>query len=322
MNRRELPLHALRSFEAVARHLSFSRAGEELGVTHGAVSRQIGALEARIGVKLFERGSEVHLTKAGQRLFEGIAPAFDQIAATVDRLARKDVRHVLTLNAPPTFTMRWLIPRLSGFQRQHPDIDVRLSTGTKPLRALKMSEVDVVIRRLAQPEQVPQATAFLSGELLAVCAPELLEKHPVERPQDLGRFQLIEAATSVVGWAEWFRKAGTGLPADARFARFEEMFFALQAALDGLGVALIPSALLIDDLAAERLSVPWHVPGLYERDYCHIVSPLAREPALAATLVEWLSAEGAESNRLIAEVTQGMDRTQPHPGDGSAGGST
>lgn len=302
MDRRELPLNALRSFEAVARWLSFSRAGEELGVTHGAVSRQIGALEALLGVKLFDRGAALALTDAGQRLFDGVAPAFDRIAATMTRLNSQDTRRVLTVNAPPTFTMKWLIPRLSGFQRQHRDVDVRLSTGTRPLRALKMNEVDVVIRRLAHCDDHPRAAPFLSGELVAVCAPELLEQQLIECAEDVARFQLVEAATGTVTWADWFAKAGAPLPGNARFARFEEMFFALQAALDGLGVALIPSALLVDDLAAGRLAVAWKVPGVYERDYCHVVSPLARNAGLAQVFSAWLAGEGSESNRLIAEV--------------------
>src|SRR5262245_60491027 len=277
MDRRNLPLTALRSFEAVGRHLSFSRAAEALGVTHGAVSRQIASLEALLGVKLFDRGATLALTEEGRRLFAGVAPAFDRLAAAIDGLERGDTLRVLAVNAPPTFTMKWLIPRLSAFQRRHSDVDVRLSTGIGPLRELKMNEVDVVIRRMAGPESDPPATPFLSTALLAVCAPELIERHPIAAPQDIVRHQLIEAETGVMGWADWFAKAGSELPAKARFARFEHMFFALEAALDGLGVALMPSALVVDDLVTGRLAIAWKVPGVYERDYCHVLSPLTRQ---------------------------------------------
>jgi LysR family glycine cleavage system transcriptional activator len=201
--------------------------------------------------------------------------------------------------------MKWLIPRLSGFQRQHRDADVRLSTGIGPLRELKMNEVDVIVRRLDGPGADGRATPFLSTALLAVCAPELIERLPIRGPQDIARLQLIEAETDVSGWTDWFGKAGHAVPAKARFARFEHMFFALEAALDGLGVALMPSALVVDDLAAGRLTIAWSVPGVYERDYFHVLSPLSRQVGLAKSFAAWLSEEGEESNRLGKSVING-----------------
>jgi LysR family transcriptional regulator, glycine cleavage system transcriptional activator len=304
MDRRNLPLTALRSFEAVGRHLSFSRAAEALGVTHGAVSRQIASLEALLGVKLFDRGATLALTEDGHRLFAGVAPAFDRLAAAIEGLERGDALRVLAVNAPPTFTMKWLIPRLSAFQRRHSDVDVRLSTGIGPLRELKMNEVDVVIRRLERPENDIRSTPFLSTALLAVCAPELLERVPISTPLDVARHQLIEAETGALGWAGWFAAAGCAVPANARFTRFEHMFFALEAALDGLGVALMPSALVVDDLAAGRLAIAWNVPGVYERDYYHVLSPLSRQAAIAKSFAAWLSKEGAESNKLGKSVIE------------------
>lgn len=311
MDRRHLPLTALRSFEAVGRHLSFTRAAEDLGVTHGAVSRQVASLETMLGVRLIDRGPTLALTEHGHQLFAEIAPAFDRLAAAVDGLARSDRQRVLMVNAPPTFTMKWLIPRLSGFQRQHRDVDVRLSTGLGPLRELKMNEVDVVIRRFDQTGADPRATPFLSSALLAVCAPELIERSPLAAPEDLCRHQLIEAETGVSGWGDWFSKAGAPLPPGTRFARFEQMFFALEAALDGLGIALLPSALVIDDLASGRLAIAWNVPGVYERDYFHLVSPLTRRSDLAKAFVAWLSKEGAESNRLSQTVLPGQAGPKP-----------
>jgi LysR family glycine cleavage system transcriptional activator len=184
-------------------------------------------------------------------------------------------------------------------------VDVRLSTGLGPLRELKMNEVDVVIRRFDQPGADLKATPFLSSALLAVCAPELIERTPITEPLDLIRHQLIEAETGVSGWTDWFAKAGCILPQGARFARFEHMFFALEAALDGLGIALMPSALVIDDLASGRLAVAWTVPGVYERDYFHLLSPLTRRTELARDFVAWLSKEGEESNKLGRTVVPG-----------------
>ncbi len=298
MDRRHLPLTALRSFDAVGRYLSFSKAADALGVTHGAVSRQIGALELSLGVRLIERGTPLALTAEGQQLFAGVAPAFDRLADSMDGIGRRDLRSALSINAPPTFTMRWLIPRLSTFQQKFRDVDVRLSTGIGSPRELKMNEVDIVIRRMDQGEAPEHATPFLSSELLAVCAPELLQRTPIGEPKGICQHQLIEAATSVSGWSEWFEKAGSALPPEARFARFEHMFFALEAALDGLGVALLPSALIVDDLASGRLVIAWKLQGVYERDYVYILSPLSRRRDPALAFCSWLSKEGGDSNRF------------------------
>lgn len=304
MDRRRLPLTALRTFEAVGRHLSFSRAAESLGVTHGAVSRQIAALERDLGVKLLDRGPPLTFTEAGRLLFAEIAPAFDRLAAAVDRMGHSDTHRVLAVNAPPTFTMKWLIPRLSRFQQRYRDVDVRLSTGIGPLQELKMSEVDVIIRRLGGPDAELQSTPFLSSALIAVCAPELIERQPVTGPLDVARHQLLEADTGALGWADWFAHVGCELPANARIARFEHMFFAMEAALDGLGIALMPSALVVDDLAAGRLSIALNVPGVYERDYFCLRSPLTRRPEIGKSFMAWLSMEGNESNRLTQAVVE------------------
>ena len=302
MDRRNLPLTALRSFEAVGRHLSFSRAAESLGVTHGAVSRQIALLEKSLGVRLFDRGATLALTEQGQRLFDGIAPAFDRLAAAIQGIDRHDAQRVLLVNAPPTFTMKWLIPRLSRFQQRFRDVDVRLSTGIGPLRELKMNEVDVVIRRLGRPDADMPSTPFLSSALFPVCAPELIERRPIKSPRDIAELQLIEAETGALGWIDWFARLGHAVPASARFARFEQMFFALEAALDGLGVALLPSALVLDDIAAGRLTVALKVPGFHERDYFWLCSPLTRQAEIGRAFVDWLSEEGGDSNRLAESI--------------------
>lgn len=302
MVRRHLPLTALRSFEAVGRCLSFARAAQLLGVTHGAVSRQITALEEILGVKLFERGARIAFTEEGERLFAGVQPAFDQLSEAIDDVRRDNSRSVLSVNAPPTFTMKWLIPRLSSFHRNNRDIEVRLSTGIGPPGELQMNKFDVVIRRLADPEADAHSTPFLASTLLAVCAPELIERYPIANPASLFDLPLIEAATANVSWTDWFARAGCVLPTTARFTRFEQMFFAVEAALDGLGVALLPSALIVDDIAAKRLMLAYDMHGMYERDYSYILSPVNRTHKAAALFGAWLSEQGEDSNRFSRAV--------------------
>jgi LysR family glycine cleavage system transcriptional activator len=167
---------------------------------------------------------------------------------------------------------------------------------------LQMNKFDVVIRRLADPEADARSTSFLASTLLAVCAPELVERHPIASAEDLLHLPLIEAATSNVSWADWFARAGCELSPKARFNRFEQMFFAVEAALDGLGVALLPSALIVDDIAAKRLVLAYSLKGMYERDYSYILSPFNRTNKTAALFGEWLSKQGEDSNHFSHAV--------------------
>lgn len=302
MDRRHLPLTALRSFEAVGRHLSFTRAAESLGVTHGAVSRQVNSLEQLLGVRLFERGTRLAFTEEGRHLYTRVGPAMEALTSAVVALQQDHGRRVLTVNAPPTFTMRWLIPRLSTFQRRYRDVEVRLATGVGPPRELDPNEVDLVIRRLPTESARTGAVPFLSSTLLPVCAPELIERRPVHDLAGLAELPLMEAATRNVSWEEWFERAGGALPASTQFTRFEQMFFALEAALEGLGVALMPSALVVDDLAARRLVLAFHVPGVLDRAYHFLISSLSRRREIAEAFGLWLTEQGRESNAFGRSV--------------------
>jgi LysR family glycine cleavage system transcriptional activator len=310
MDRRELPLTALRSFEATGRYMSIGRAAESLGVTHGAVSRQISALEETLGVRLFERGARLSLTDEGRQLFERVRPAFESLTEAVLDVMRRENKAVLAVDAPPTFTMKWLIPRLSNFQRRHPQIEVRLSTGINMPNLREPNVADVIIRRHAINDPQSKSTPFLSSSLLTVCAPDLIERRHIHGAADLQALSLLEAETSNMRWTDWFERAGTPARADAKITRLEQMFFVFQAALDGLGVALLPSALVVDDLASGRLAVPWLLPGIHERDYAYLVPPLARNRSAAAVFCSWLIAEGAEANKLGLSVIEACTARQ------------
>jgi LysR family transcriptional regulator, glycine cleavage system transcriptional activator len=225
---------------------------------------------------------------------------------------------VVRVNAPPTFTMKWLIPRLTGFQRRFPDADVRLSTGTGEPGVTRLGDIDVVIRRVAGEDRGEDMHPFLSGELACVCAPELMERTPLRAPHDLLQHRLIEAATNRSNWGHWFAAAGLDRPPDNQFLRFEEMFYAVQAALDGLGVALIPLALVADDLAAGHLAMPLKLSSVMDRDYCFGVAPARRRAPLASAFVEWLADEGEASNRMASEILQESAAQSAAPASGSA----
>ncbi|WP_299454840.1 transcriptional regulator GcvA [uncultured Pigmentiphaga sp.] len=301
--RRLPPLNAIRAFEAAARHLSFTKAANELCVTHGAVSRQVAALESHLGLALFHRSNhQIQLTEEGRALLSEVGPALDRIALSTYALTRKAGRVVLAVNAPPTFTMKWLIPRLSGFQRKHPEVELRLTTGIAAVETMALPELDAVIRRLSGPLPRFSCHEFLRTNLVAVCAPEILETAPIREARDLRHHTLLYASTHPHAWEQWFAAAGLETVAPGGTLMFEEMYFAHQAAVDGLGIALVPEPLAIDDLAAGRLAAPLGAPKVYDPSYFLIVSPHARHRDLLDDFLAWLQEQGIESDKLCEEV--------------------
>ncbi|VTU34348.1 Gcv operon activator [Variovorax sp. SRS16] len=294
-------LNALRAFAAVARDLSVSQAARDLGVTHGAVSRQISGLENELGVALFDRHrNRLALSDAGRALFADVAPAIERLQTAVHQVRGHASPATLLINVPPTFAMRWLIPRLSSFQRRRPEVEIRLTTGKSPLGDLPPSGVDIIIRRLQQRSPKHAAVPFLSASLVPVCAPELLEQQPIRSPSDLQGHVLLHSKADE--WSDWFAKAGvTGLRPRSELV-FEEIYFAMQAALDGLGVALVPSPLVTDDVAAGRLCMPLDLQDVDTRDYHYLASPFSRRKDLVHAFCQWLSTEGKDSNRLADEL--------------------
>lgn len=255
------PLHAVRAFVAAARHLSFTRAAAELHVTHSAISRQVRALEDHLGVALFERRvRQVLLTPQGQQFFVQVEPALAQIGAAAQALAAPAAAHTVTINVRPSFAVRWLIPRLPGFVAQCPGIAPNVVTSTvAPDQA--SAPFDVAIRRgLAgwPPSVAPQP--FLHDQALVVGTPALWATHPVQVPRDLAAHALLWSRSRSGDWEQWKKQAGVPRLQPASQLQFDHLHFVVQAALDGLGCALVPATLVAHDLAAGRLVCP--LPGL------------------------------------------------------------
>jgi LysR family glycine cleavage system transcriptional activator len=261
------PLNALRAFEVAARCLSFTRAGEELRVTHGAVSRQIQTLEAWLGAPLFHRfNRRVELTEAGTALLAEIGAALDRIALASARIREEGRVRVLRINALPTFTIRWLIPRLSGFQRRHPQVEVRVTTSTE--RPDRLPETfDLVIRGGPDRFRNYRAEPFLDEHRLPVCAPALLARLSLSRPSDLRHHTLLHSDTLPGVWSDWLRLAGVPDLEPARALTFEHFYLSIQAAIDELGVAMGPSALVAEDIDSGKLVAPFPRLVLPARSY-------------------------------------------------------
>ncbi len=299
------PLNAIKAFEAAARLSSFTRAAEELNVTHGAISRQIRVLEDWLGARLFERTSRNAVpTRAGAELLAEIGPALDRLAGAAMRArSGAPARGPLRVSALPTFAMRWLIPRLPEFQRDHPELELGIVTASTPAEQFRM-DVDVVI---SGPSQQPgwAGRQFLGEARLPLLSPDLIRRCPLQAPPDLARHTLLHAATLRDAWPRWLAAAGVPELKPARDQVFEHFYFAIQAALEGLGVVMGPLALVSDELRAGRLLAPIRKPVVRTRGY-FVYAPEASSdaPAIAA-FRKWLvgagSAAAAEYPSALAQ---------------------
>jgi len=294
--RRLPPLNAIRAFEAAARHGSFTRAAAELNVTHGAVSRQVALLEEWTGARLFHRSRrQMVLTAEGQALMAEVGPALDRIARSVAGIGQtKSV--TLLLNAPPTFTMRWLIPRLSGFQRRHPSIDIRLSSSIEPID-FSLGAYEIAIRRLSAPRPGLFCKSFLPEEALPVCSPALLASGRLKQPQDLADETLIHTLAEPDAWPNWFDWVGCKELRARTTLNFEHLYYALQAAVEGLGIPIVPFPLVADDIAAGRLCLPFPT-AVKSRRYSVVHPGIAHKKEPINLFCDWLIEEGANTPRL------------------------
>jgi LysR family glycine cleavage system transcriptional activator len=255
------PLSGLRAFEAVARHLSATRAAEELAVTQPAVTQQVHRLEALLGVRLVRRdGRRLALTPEGQAYAASLARAFEQIRLGTERCLQARQAGTLTVALLPTLATRWLIPRLPGFQARHPKIEVRLATAASP-EAEPRADVDLAIRFGRGRWPGLKADWLMADDSFPVASPELLRRQPLARPTDLSRHTLLQVAAEprTGDWWRWLAAAGvTRLKPVGRLS-FPSSTQAIEAALAGLGVALAHRPFVADDLASGRLMQPFRL---------------------------------------------------------------
>jgi len=247
-----LPLTALRTFEAVARHLSFSRGAEELNVTTAAVSSQIRTLEERLNQKLFRRnGRQVTLTAAGRKLFPGVERGMRELRQAVQRVDADRSGGVLNVSVMPAFLQKWLMPRLGSFQPPHGDIDLRISADDETVD-FDTTDFHAAIRFGPRPGDDLTAERLFDDWIVPVCSPRYLYEHgPVDSAEDLRGHDLLYVDSPVV--EEWFRVMG---PGGRRQALLNDALAILMAAELGEGIALSRWTLVARDLAAGRLVRP------------------------------------------------------------------
>jgi len=299
MSRPLPPLNALRAFEVSARHLSLTKAAQELHVTAGALSHQIRNLEEMLGVKLFERRvRSIALTPAGKLLYPGLQTGFTQIQDAVAGLQARGDARVLVVSTPPGFTAKWLAPRLYRFAGAHPDIDARISSSFAVANFMT-DGVDIAVRNLPTrlpPDPAVEAEKLIDMSVVPLCSPKLAETYgPLDTPEALARLPLIHDDTlieriEVPTWADWFRAAGVSNVDVSRGLRFNSADHALDAAGEGAGVLLAQMVLAYDDLRTGRLTIPFDLPLPTHRAY-YVVWPRRRRLPATEAFRAWLKAE-------------------------------
>ncbi|MBR0970055.1 MULTISPECIES: transcriptional regulator GcvA [Bradyrhizobium] len=286
-------LNGLRAFEAAARHLSFTLAASELNVTQTAISHQIRRLEEELGIRLFVRQNRaLQLTPEARDYLPGVRAAFNDLRLATDRLLRKEDDKVLTVSTLASLAAKWLLPRLTDFQEQHPGIDVRITTSTS-LVDFQRDNVDAAIRYGRGQWPGLRADWLMADELFPVCSPSLLRgDKPLRCPEDLKSHMLLHTSNANSDdWRLWLTAAGQ--PVD--IARqpgitFDMIFMTIQAAIDGIGVAMGRTSYVQDDIAKGRLVVPFKIALPADAGF-YLVAPEGRRaaPKLAA-FRDWMIA--------------------------------
>jgi LysR family transcriptional regulator, glycine cleavage system transcriptional activator len=286
-------LNGLRAFEAAARHLSFTNAASELNVTQTAISHQIKRLEQELGIRLFVRQNRaLALTPEAKGYLPGVHAAFNDLRVATERLLRRENDHILTISTLASLAAKWLLPRLSAFQEAHPGIDVRITTSTA-LVDFKNDDVDAAIRYGRGQWPGLRADWLTADRLFPVCSPALLTgNRPLRSPEDLADHVLLHTSGGTGDdWRLWLTAAG--LP--AQLSRhpgitFDLNFMTVQAAIDGIGVAIGRTSYVESDIAKGRLVVPFKITLPADAGF-YLVSPEARadSPKLSA-FRQWLVA--------------------------------
>ncbi|MER8405848.1 MULTISPECIES: transcriptional regulator GcvA [unclassified Mesorhizobium] len=293
MPRKLPPLTTLPSFEAAARLLSFSKAAEELHVTHGAISRAIKNLEDQLGVQLFERGTRsVSLTAVGEPYARAVREALAQLATATAAATARYSSSTLNVSTSDGFAGRWLVPRLYRFHRAHGDVDVRVSTSGKLTNFLG-DGIDVAVR-YGNGNYPGLTSEFLTGEeVFPVCSPKLLEgAHPLRTPQDLKHHTLIRDSFPI-DWATWLASAGVEGVDPQSGITFDSATFAMESAAQGEGVVLGRTMLVAADLAAGRLVRPFGHALKSPSSFYFVYPPEAIRQRKVKAFRDWLLSEVA-----------------------------
>ncbi|WP_299085518.1 LysR substrate-binding domain-containing protein [uncultured Ruegeria sp.] len=282
MKRGVLPLNALRAFESTARLGRMRDAADELGVTYGAISRQIRGLEKTLGIVLFDGPkNKLEPTEAALRLLPALTYGFDRIEEAVNKAMQEEDR-IIDVSCLGTLSMRWLIPRLYDFHDKFPKIDIRLTTDDGPVNFAKQ-HFDVAIR-VGSPDRAEHSYERLFDDAVGpVLSPKIVPNAGILHPNDMKDIPLLHTKTRKDAWANWCETVDADLPHEGR--EYEHFYFMLEAATAGLGAALAPQILVTDDIDADRLVAPF---GFQKTGNFYYAAFRPRSGPQIAAFIEWL----------------------------------
>ena len=294
----QLPnLNGLRAFEATARHLSFSKAAEELHVTPAAVSHQVRGLEEALGVRLFERKNRaIALSEAGARCFPGVRDGFEAIARAMRLVGHQKAARVLVISVGPMFTAKWLAPRRIGFMERRPDIDTRISANLN-YSDFASDGVDVAIRFGHGNYRGLHVELLMVEWVVPLCAPHLMASDPaLAKPSDLAAHTLIHDeslafSSEAPTWDDWLTAAGVSGVDTSRGLRLSNADHAIDAAVEGAGVVLGRSVIAAHDIRSGRLVAPFELQLPVGMSYYLVCPPGADRQAKVRAFRDWLLEE-------------------------------
>jgi LysR family glycine cleavage system transcriptional activator len=303
---RQLRLDLLQTFESAARHLSFTRAGDELALSQSAVSRQVQQLEDSVGAALFERRHRsLALTEAGRIMHRAVEDSLERLRDAAARVRTTSQRAQVTLTCTPGFASFWLIPRLSRFTARHPEVDVRIAA-TLDLVDLERSNVDLAVRFMRSAEGV--GPMLFEEEVQPMCAPRLLRDpaRPLKTPADLAQHTLLTIdmsdAAATVDWEPWLQLMGLPAVHMASTVSFMRYVEAVEAAVAGQGIVIGRLPLLADLVRDKKLVAPFRTPAASRRGYFVTLAPHAAHNPAARACADWLKAEAEQAG--AAEPTR------------------
>jgi LysR family glycine cleavage system transcriptional activator len=316
-------LSTLRAFEAVARRLNFSEAADELHVTQSAVSRQIKGLEDELGAPLFARGTRhVELTGNGSALLRVVAPWLDRLDASVRQIRQAHGRRAVHLTTFPSFASLWLLPQMEAFQRNHPDLDIRVAASDRIVE-LDEPELDVALR-YCSPEAVPAGAQRMFGEVLAPVISARLAQQirdgqapPLSTAAHLAEYTLAEEddqrpSAEFLSWRYWLALQGLPKLQPRRWLYLNFTYQQVQAALAGQGVALARVALVAEQLERGDLIEPFGPGGRVHSPYAYwlVTSETSRGREEVKQFCEWIALRAALTRQAIGEVTDDEGPTE------------
>ena len=306
MTRRLPPLNAVRAFEASARHASFTRAAAELFVTQGAISRHVAALEKWLGIKLFTRTQRgIELTPKGSVYFRTLRGALDQIDFGTRQLQQTPDEKTLRLKLPPTFAIRWLVPRLARFLAADRHIDVQITTSHQQVD-FDREDVDAAIHSGVSPPPGAASRRLFGEILLPVCSPALLRGGArLARPADLAHHVLLCSLHRPQDWPTWLAAAGLDSIDGNGGLKFENSALSYQAAIEGVGVVVAQRAFVEEDLRVGRLVAPFTLRASTTGAYYIAYRSERAKPARIQRFEDWIVREALQIEEAAAVVASG-----------------